>query len=392
VSATRHATDEVDTEAAVERLSRGDWMHDVPHRFRRAWGAEVHIIEDRARRLVPYWLDQDYVVDILRHLYPPHGVTIARIGDGDSHPMIRWPEERRGRYILPVPGTMVLVLGDLGCLAQRGEHLRRFWRQWGSQLRDNCNPAVALVPAQLKDIPPDLARLWTVVRWDAGTAVAAENSLPPTDNLVQHLLTLVSPVARLEPGLLRAVRYLFPEGRRDPGLEARVWQDRAIISQHSVAATLDPVQRKDYLLRFATLPQALRQSVLNLVQAWRANVHEAVWFEEVIGLDSHTQQTSVDPADLEDAVTFLVTAAATVEAQCQAGHLSGDTLAWIGRFIARLPAVELHDPHVQRAVHRFHELVRPYLDDTQVPAWYDPAVLSPVGQTVRQVTVWQVAE
>ena len=178
---------------------------------------------------------------------------------GTATPLIRWPAERRGTYGLPVPHTLVVVLGDLGCLAKQGDNLRRFWLQWGRRLRDNQNPAVALVPAQLKDIPTDLARTWTVVRWDVGTAVGADGAPQSTENTVQRLLTLLSPVVRLEPGLLRAVRCLLPEGRRDPGLEARVWQDAAISSPHSVAATLDPEQRKAYLMRFADQPKALRR-------------------------------------------------------------------------------------------------------------------------------------
>jgi hypothetical protein len=155
---------------------------------------------------------------MLRRLYPPYGVTIARIGDGDSAPMVRWPEERRGQYGLPAPGTLVLVLGDLGCLATQGEYLRRFWVHWGRLLRDNGNPAVALVPTLLQDILPELTRLWTVVRWDAGTATGIAGVVPSTGDVVQRLLTLLSPVVRLEPGLLRAVRGLLPEGRRDARL------------------------------------------------------------------------------------------------------------------------------------------------------------------------------
>ena len=364
-------------------------MQDIPHRSRRAWGAEIHIIEDRARRLVPYWLDQDYVTDVLRHLYPPHGVTIARIGDGDRHPMIRWPAERRGAYGLPVPHTLVVVLGDLGCLAKQGDDLRRFWLQWGRRLRDNQNPAVALVPAQLKDIPTDLARTWTVVRWDVGTAVGADGSPQSTENTVQRLLTLLSPVVRLEPGLLRAVRCLLPEGRRDPGLEARVWQDAAISSPHSVAATLDPEQRKAYLVRFADQPKELREAVLRLVRMWRANVHAAIWFEEVLGLDAPSQHELIDADDLQDVLRFWP---AFTEALRQSGHASTDTKAWAYRLIQRLPDAACQDAEVRQAVHELFELVRPYLDETQVPAWYDPAVLSPVGQPVRQVTIWQVAD
>ena len=129
VADMRRTTHAIDVPAVVERLSRGRLLDDIPLRQRRAWGSHIHIIEDRARRLTPYWLDQEYVTEILQQLYPPHGVTVARLGDGETEPVIRWPEDRRGRYEPPLPGAMVLVLGDLGCLASEGERLQRFWLQ-----------------------------------------------------------------------------------------------------------------------------------------------------------------------------------------------------------------------------------------------------------------------
>ena len=60
-SALRRTTSDVDVEAVVERISQGDLLDGVPYRQRLAWGSELYVIEDRARRLVPYWQDQEWV-------------------------------------------------------------------------------------------------------------------------------------------------------------------------------------------------------------------------------------------------------------------------------------------------------------------------------------------
>jgi formylglycine-generating enzyme required for sulfatase activity len=386
VAAIRRATSEIDAEAMVERLSQGNLVDTIPRRQRRAWGSDIYIVEDRARRLVPYWRDQDSVTEVMWHIYPPSGVTVARIEDGDGHPVVRWPKEQYGQLLSPLPGAMVLVLGDLGCLATEGDSLRRFWLRWGRQLHSQQNPAVALVPAQIRDIPPELARTWTIVRWDAASAMLTELSPQSAANAVRRVLTLLAPAVRVEPGLLRAVRCLLPEGRGDPGLEARVWQDAAIASRHSVAATLDSEQRKAYRQRFAAQDESLRRAVLGLLRTWRASLHAAVWFEEVLGLDEHSQRAVINPEDWEDAVTFVTELAGTLH---RAGQLPVDTAAWICRVAERLP--EAATP-VREALHDLFNLVRPHAADAQVPAWFDPAVGSPAGRTVRQVTLWQVAD
>ncbi len=390
IGATRRMTNDVDVEAVVERVSQGHFLQQIPHRSRRSWGSAITIVEDRARRLVPYWLDQEYVIDALKNLYPPNGITVTRIGDGDDQPVIRWPEEQCGQAVSPVPGTIVLVLGDLGCLAHQAEYLCSFWVRWGLQLRAQGNPPVALVPAQTTDIPPDLARTWTIVRWGATSPVSTGSPVQAKTNAVRQLLTLLSPAVRVEPGLLRAVRGVFPEGRNDPGLEARVWQDAAMASQHSVAASWDPEQRKTYKERFAEQPESVRQVVPDVIRPWRATLHHAVWFEEIVELDGQSQRGGIEPTDLEDAVTFFSVFAETVS---QAPQVAVDTKAWISRVTERYDTVAGSDPRVTQALHRFYEVIRPRSAEVQVPGWYDPGILPPPpGQPVRQVALWQMSD
>ena len=57
---------------------------------------------------------------------------------------IQLPPEQEGRYALPDPGTIVLVLGDLGCLARQQDQrdrLKQVWLEWGRRFQVNSNPA-----------------------------------------------------------------------------------------------------------------------------------------------------------------------------------------------------------------------------------------------------------
>lgn len=379
----RRITRDPDVEVIVDHTSRGEWLDRMPCRQRPAWGSELYFVEDRARRLVPYWRDQEWVGDQLAALYPSHGLTIARLGEGDAEPVVRWPRAQWGQAVPPVPGALVVVLGDLSCLASRRELLRRFWRDWGVRLRDNRNPAVALVPGSLHVVPPELARLWTVVRWDRAGAAAVGAAEP----VVQRLLTLLAPAVRVEPGLLRAVRMWLPEG--DAGLEARVWQDKALDSRHSEAASWQPEVRKAYLARFAREPKAVREDVLELLKGWRAGLQASVWFEEVLELDPDSQDCVAVAADVAEAKRFVLAFQAI---QDGLETPSVEHLAWLGRVFARLPVTAGYDPQLRQVWHRLYQLVSAHETDAEAPEWSDPAVVSSPGLAVRRLTLWQAGD
>jgi hypothetical protein len=297
---------------------------------------------------VPFWRVEEFTAVAPVELPPPPTLTVADL---------KWrnrPTTMPG--FTPLPGTIVLVLGDLGCLARQGEYLRHFWLRWGRQLRAQGNPAVALVPAQTTDVPSDLARTWTIVRWGVTATASSGSPVPAKANAVRQLLTLLSPAVRVEPGLLRAVRCLLPDGRNDPGLEARVWQDPAITSQQSVAASWDLDQRRTYQERFAEQPESVRQVVLDVIRTWRATLHHAVWFEEIVELDRQSQRGRRYPTDFEDAVKFFSVWAETVRLSPQ---VSVDVKGWIARLTERYTPVAGSDPRVQHALHRLYDVVRP---------------------------------
>jgi hypothetical protein len=109
-----------DIAAMIGRLGQGRTLDRVPHLKRRRWGAAVYLIVDRSPRLTPFWRDQDRAVGWLAALFPRHGVEQALVLDESVEPVGFGRHGARRDRRAPEPGTLVVVLGDLGCLARPG--------------------------------------------------------------------------------------------------------------------------------------------------------------------------------------------------------------------------------------------------------------------------------
>ena len=153
----------IDVDKTIWHISRGDVLAYFPHERRRRWGPNLLLIEDDSRRLIPHRADKRLVREAVRGLLPTHALRRAVINDGLDRPFLvggepdDWP---------PPPGTLVLALGDLGCLAVQGSGIRQRWQDIGLELREaGCHP-LALFPAPAARCPADLAGVWRIIPWE----------------------------------------------------------------------------------------------------------------------------------------------------------------------------------------------------------------------------------
>ena len=275
---------DLDVPAIVRRLGRGDSLQRLPYRSYRRWGATLHIIEDRSDRLTPYWRDQAMVRERLLRLFPRHAVRHALIDEGLDQPLFVGPERGADRgYQPPPPGGLVLVLGDLGCLAQDDATVRAGWERFGRRLADAGCRAAALLPLPMAHCPATISRYWRLLSWERRPGV-----LDPERGTqqIESLLCLLAPTARVEPGLLRDLRRL---AGLDAAIESLVWQHPAVISTSSVAATLNPEDLKRWRADFRTQPEPVRKQVLDCIRAWRARLPAEVYIGESALLDADSQ-------------------------------------------------------------------------------------------------------
>ena len=290
-------TRELDVPRLVRELSRGGQLRRLPFRQRKTWNASIHLVKDRADRLIPYWRDQDEVEKLVKRLFPHYAVQVAQLTEGCVV-----PEFKKNPYQLPSPSSVVMVLGDLGTLDREGE-ASAIWESLGKRYRRNGNRRVALLPCRQDTVPGALRRLWRITSWEPGNR---RLSNCPGPEFAQDLLRLLSPASAIEPALLRSVRRLLPEGRSDAGLESLVWQ--ALSHRNIVAGSMNLEMAAKFRDEFnATVDSDLQMATVELIRSWQYKKHPLIWFDTLLNLDTelHERIAKKYPHDLDDAHSYL---------------------------------------------------------------------------------------
>jgi formylglycine-generating enzyme required for sulfatase activity len=316
----------VDLPLTVRLISQGRLLERFPRERRHRWGPGLMLIEDDSNRLIPYRADKRLVREAIQRLLPAHSLCLALMDEYHEK-----PEPLDGSDWPPPPGSLVLALGDLGCLAKRGERQRQCWLEIGQELRESGCHAIALFPAPLSRCPPELAAVWRVVPWERPRPTEGDS----LEQRAERLLRLVSPAARIEPGLLRSVRLLLPERQADAGTESDVWQHSALSCNSAVAASLIPEQAQTLRLALASAMKAGGLGRLaSLIKAWHGHLPEEIWFDELLNLDPDAFDTQELRDDQEDAQSYFA-------AFCDENPVSADLdmpacdRSWLSRLKAR---------------------------------------------------------
>ncbi len=273
----------VDEDAAVERISRGEILFDLPEQTQRKWGRRLEIIADRSERLVPFWADQDAAARALLPLFPSGSVTLHAVSEIDDRAISTLdPSDDR-------TDTHLLVLGDLGALQRRTQKATEPWLAFGQHVRRTGGRPLALIPCPAAYLSQELRDVWDVISWEPNHVREDQPEDDRQLSPLQLLQTLLAPAVRLEPGLVRAVRRILPHGSLDPALESFFWQDGALVGTSQVAATWQPdaARRLRHQFDGPFHPRAaeLRPLALNLLENWRTQLPAEIFFEELLHLD-----------------------------------------------------------------------------------------------------------
>jgi len=292
-----HPSRRLDVRAMVRELGQGRCLQRLPYEKQCSWGEQIHIIDDRSDHLIPYWQDHDALLRWLLPMYPVHAVAYARFHAGMREPRLLGAATGAA-YRMPSPGTVMLILSDLGTLLKDQGQATQHWLRFGRRLAAAGHRPLVLMP----ELPPQtntLTHCFNVLGWQTKRL---SRSQPQRRQSCEQLLTLVAPALRIEPGFLRAVRVL---SGLDVGVESELWQDAALSSQSSVAATLHPDKAKRWRDAFAKQPQWLQKKVLKCLSAWRAELPAEIWFEEVLCLTEQTQSDCIADEDVQQSRAFF---------------------------------------------------------------------------------------
>ncbi|OQX09233.1 MAG: hypothetical protein BWK73_23315 [Thiothrix lacustris] len=370
----------------VARVSRGEPLHDVPRLPLKALGSVVQVIDDRHTHLIPYWQDHSALRRWVRALH--HGtLEQAVLMEGQAVPRSLtasgWQVWRP-----PVRNGVVVIFSDLGALSLNPHGQVASWLAIGQMLERAGCLAVVFLPCD-----PGLcdARLKMLFRLETFTDSHLNTPLPSgaeRQRQASLLLDAVSPVIRLEPGLLRQMRLAMAQHgqqwQMDTAVESLVWQHGDIQERHSVAASWNRDARKQRLQRFAQLSPEERNTALDVIRQWRQPLVKQIWFEELVGLDADS--TDLYAQDFQAASAYFQQLSEQVQSDV---FLVSDveTREWLQRVSWRLPEAALENATVGKALQRIKFSVLP--EEAEA---VDPRNLLPSDAVEKQVVLFQRGE
>ncbi len=228
---------QLDLDRIVRSLARGEVLHRLPYLARASWAMKAQVLVDLDPRIHFFWNDFYDLVERLQGMRGRMGLDLFCFEDGPLELCTAFDPEHRDRqfpYRPPEPGTPILILSDLGLLNKREQG----WLILGRRLQRAGLRPVVLMPCPERYWRGELAELFQLKVWDTGRryptrcdGLKKQGLLPRTEEKdpgLEDLLTASAAAVRVEPGLLRAQRLLFPIGKMDVGTEAAVWQHQEV--------------------------------------------------------------------------------------------------------------------------------------------------------------------
>ncbi|HMY20005.1 MAG TPA: hypothetical protein PKA58_26950, partial [Polyangium sp.] len=295
---------EPDVAAWLRSVTRGDPLPRFPCLPRRTWANRISLWIDRSPRLVPFWSDQTEVCRRLQALCHRNGLDV-RLLDAQTLSSSR---RIRGDLLAgfrPDATVPVLVLGDLGGFGTDTD--RALWRRTGRRLVREGVRLSALMPSLAGQCTPTMLKLWNAIPWERGRQRRAGYAPAERKQRVERLLTLVSPAALVQPGLLRAIRLLLPPTWADASTEADAWVHPDVRASSGTAWILRPEAAAKWRAKFAEIDPVWQSRVSQLIGSWhKDSPRELLRAESLVwhGLLADRPTAHETPGDLKDALAF----------------------------------------------------------------------------------------
>jgi formylglycine-generating enzyme required for sulfatase activity len=335
---------QLDTERIVRSLARGEVLRRLPCLPRAGWAARAQVLVDLDPQIHFFWNDFYSLLEQLQGLRGKEGLDLLCFEDGPTGPCAGFAPEQRNQqqpYRPPETGTPILILSDLGLLHNRTEG----WLALGRRFqRAGCCPIV-LMPCPERYWQAELAEYYQLVVWDHHRRYPMRRDrlrkhIPlveerKQDPGLEDLLTATAVAVRVEPGLLRTQRLLFPARDMDVGTEAAVWQHEAVESD-MLAFCLKPGAREKYGALLADKLQnrgresEIFQQALARMQAFHAPLSAEIGFEEAMN-----RALLLDERPDDKAFSFMWRVASTIHHQAEQYPYMPHLKAWVCRLARR---------------------------------------------------------
>ncbi len=372
-------TRQPDIPRIVKAVANGVLLESIPRKTRQRWLATIQVLVDRPERARIFYRDYDKLLAELRRMRGETGLlmqTILRqpgrrveVECGDGVSISDWQ--------LPVAGTTVFILSDLGLLDKSGTSLRS-WLKFGKQLcLAGCRPVV-LFPLPERYLTPDLIGLFECVSWDRGSKLQPVTYVTPqeeTGTMLQkdadgarQLLAWLSPAVRVEPALLRAVRHRLPIEQVDVGHELAAWHHDDVVPSR-IGFHFQTQELESYRQQFkyqAEKNPELAKTITRLIRDYHCHVFPTQRDEELLIL-AQLMGNKLDECDQQELVQAKQAMSELVKASIEQGEEIPALHSFLGNLLERQHDDVLTENEFYQAIWAIKQSERGVSDEIKIP-------------------------
>jgi formylglycine-generating enzyme required for sulfatase activity len=278
----------LDLERLVAELSRCRALRQLPKVMQLAWPERLQLYWDSSAAMALAHSDQRRVYRWLERWRGKQGLELIFVKGASRR---RW---KNGDWCpVPVPDlqTKILALSDLGAVDGNRQRME-LWSGVRCEAQRQGATAIAFVLCPSRRWQKAVIQGWHALDWERARPLrrrAAEpHSIEQEQTLGQKLVTLLSPLLRIEPALLREARKLLRAEGADLGTELDAWLSPHVERRSRDGIALDPLARQELHSEFMQQPAELREDIEKLIEIHHAALSPLILAEELLACESIT--------------------------------------------------------------------------------------------------------
>ncbi|WP_432737426.1 formylglycine-generating enzyme family protein [Maridesulfovibrio sp. FT414] len=278
----------IDEKMAVKCLSRALPVDRIPMKPCHTWAEQIQLIVDYDERLFPFWNDFNGAVKGISKVAGEGRLDVYRISNGPMSEAEVFRSPCRELFHPKSSSVPLLIFSDLGCYDKSGKALDE-WIEFGQWLKNLDVCPVVLMPVSPDQCDEKLSDYYRLAFWDKNESLPVIKGekgrgkrVTPRQSIaedVELLLSLLSPATRVEPKLMRAMRFDMRVGT--VAVEANVWLHERV-NRHLLAFEFDKVQQDVWREKFMMLDADRRQLAIELIQKYHSFLPEEIQLEEEV--------------------------------------------------------------------------------------------------------------
>lgn len=297
----------IDYSQAIRNIAQCKVLNGLPKKLFSKWSGKALLVMDFNSRVLPFWDDFLSLRDDLLKIRGRQGLEVEEF---ESY-----------NRIMPAANRLILILSDIGMLSE-SQIERKHWLYLGRKLKSAGFLPYVLAPVSPQYIDLELSRYYYICLWDRNSRFLRQQhcenfNFVNVNSKIEKLITLLSPAIRIEPELLRDVRYLLSANEFDVSLESKFWQ-HIDIEVSPVACALKESKIEYYRQLFKEQPSDIQKAIIFLIRQHHAHLFPAIiHYETLIWASLVPDEVVYEMKDIvQEAKVFLQKTAKMLYKEC----------------------------------------------------------------------------